>query len=809
MADIFVSYTSSDKQKAFWIGQQLKKLGHTPHLHDWEISAGGDISAWMEERHHQADHILCVISKAYLTAPYSRRERRAAQWAAADERPNFALPVMIEDCELPSMLADLKRCELYGLEEETARTRLREYLAPAAPPPVPVAYARGATVDQTADTSRPHVEAGSYYAVSNIPIAVPRHFLGRDKVLSDIRDALTRGNGRVAITALYGLRGVGKTTLAAAYADKHRADYRATWWIRAQTDSTMRADLVALGVRLGWVAADEKEEAALRTVKEKLRDEGDGILLIFDNANNQDELRSYLPISGATQILVTSNAPNWAGVAAPVQIRVWPKETGADFLLSRVPGRIGERAAAGDLSEALGGLPLAHEQAAAFCERLGLSFGEYLKRFATAPAKLLDAQKDAPAEYHDRTTVAKTFGLAIDEAAKLHPAAAPLIEYAALLAPEPIPLFLFSEGRDKFAEPFAAALAGDGLDEAVAALRAFALIDRESIPDERDPIIVTDCIRLHRLIGEVAAARPTVEGREAAMNALVRAMEATVPIDVYKNPTTWPNLRRLDAVAFPLLAGKEGASTIESEEASFVLDALAAYRHHALAAYAAARPLYERALAIREKVNGPDALATGSALNNLANLLQDQGDLVAARPLFERALAIAEAKGDLGLSVISTRLNNVANLLRAQGDFAAARPLFERALAVSEKVHGSEHPLTTVYLNNLALLMSVQGDFNAARELYERALKMDEKVSGSENLSTATLLGNLADLIWTEKRSAEALPMVRRALAIKDKLLGPEHPSTKFDALRVSRLLTELGRADEARAVREKYEIEG
>jgi hypothetical protein len=37
---------------------------------------------------------------------------------------------------------------------------------------------------------------------------------------------------------------------------------------------------------------------------------------------------------------------------------------------------------------------------------------------------------------------------------------------AGLLAPEPIPLFLFSEARENFGEPLASALAGDGLDEA-------------------------------------------------------------------------------------------------------------------------------------------------------------------------------------------------------------------------------------------------------------------------------------------------------------------------------------------------------
>ena len=76
-----------------------------------------------------------------------------------------------------------------------------------------------------------------------------------------------------------------------------------------------------------------------------------------------------------------------------------------------------------------------------------LSLADYGRRFAATPARLLDAARDAPPEYHDGLTVAKTFALAIEEAAKLHPAAEPLIVHAALLAPEPIPLFLFSEGR--------------------------------------------------------------------------------------------------------------------------------------------------------------------------------------------------------------------------------------------------------------------------------------------------------------------------------------------------------------------------
>jgi len=129
MAKIFVSYTASDKAWAFWIAQELEKLGHNPHVHEWEISAGGNIAAWMEKHHNDADHTLFVISSAYLTKDYSSWERQAAQWAAASKRPNFALPVFIEDCDASTLLAPIKRCDLYGVGEEEARARLTVWTA--------------------------------------------------------------------------------------------------------------------------------------------------------------------------------------------------------------------------------------------------------------------------------------------------------------------------------------------------------------------------------------------------------------------------------------------------------------------------------------------------------------------------------------------------------------------------------------------------------------------------------------------------------------------------------------------------------
>ena len=626
MADIFISYTSTDREWANWIGLELEVLGHTPHIDAREISRGGNIIEWIDKQLDEADHVLCVVSDVYLKKLYSSLERRGGQWAAAATRPNFVLPVFIEPCEAPILLKRLKRCDLHGLSEEDARTRLRNFLEPAAKPPSgPLPGSKKASSQQPSRHTL--VAFPGKAALSNIPIRVPLHFMGRGEALTAIEAALKRYEGLVAITALHGLRGVGKTALAAAYAERHRGDYKATWWIRAEATSTMRADLVALGIRLGWVVGDDKEEQAVDRVMERLSREGEGILLIFDNAADANALDDYLPQSGCTKVLVTSNAPTWRGIAEPVEIRQWPKEIGANYLTARTG--LEDRAAAEALSEALGGLPLAHAQAAAYCERLDIPLAEYRKRFEVGPVQILDDTRDAPPEYRSGLTVAKTFALAIDEAAKVNPAAEPLIVHAALLAPEAIPLFLFSEAPHKFGEPLSTALTRNGLDGAVAALRGFALIDRETDLDGQ-PLI-----RLHGLVREIALARRESEVREGMRSALIAALRQVYPGDAHSNPASWPRYALLTPHVLAICE-TEQADHAANVECADLLDRAAGY-FHARAAYSEARLLFERALAICENVLGPEHPDTATSLNNLARLLQAQGDLAAARRCRARA----------------------------------------------------------------------------------------------------------------------------------------------------------------------------
>src|ERR1700738_1077303 len=96
--------------------------GHAGHLHEFEIRAGDDIYAWMEAHHDAADHVLCVVSDEYLKAPYSTLERNAALFQAAKIRTSFVLFVVVKPCRLPTLIDHIRRCELFGVPEEAART---------------------------------------------------------------------------------------------------------------------------------------------------------------------------------------------------------------------------------------------------------------------------------------------------------------------------------------------------------------------------------------------------------------------------------------------------------------------------------------------------------------------------------------------------------------------------------------------------------------------------------------------------------------------------------------------------------------
>eukprot|EP00741_Cyanophora_paradoxa_P005091 tig00000857_g4933.t1 len=220
--------------------------------------------------------------------------------------------------------------------------------------------------------------------------------------------------------------------------------------------------------------------------------------------------------------------------------------------------------------------------------------------------------------------------------------------------------------------------------------------------------------------------------------------------------------------------------------------------------FKAARPLYERALKIKQQALGPEHPDVTMTMDNLAGLLQAQGDFKAARPMYEGALRVKRKLLGSEHPDVAGTVQNLAVLLEAQGDHAAARPLYEEALRIQQKALGTEHPSVATTMQNLGGLMKAQGDFAAAKELYEGALRINTKALGPEHPDVAGTMQNLANLSQAQGDIAAARPLYEEALRIKQKALGPEHPSVAMTMQNLAILLKAQGDLKAARPVYEE-----
>ncbi|WIA42558.1 hypothetical protein OEZ86_008540 [Tetradesmus obliquus] len=97
-------------------------------------------------------------------------------------------------------------------------------------------------------------------------------------------------------------------------------------------------------------------------------------------------------------------------------------------------------------------------------------------------------------------------------------------------------------------------------------------------------------------------------------------------------------------------------------------------------------------LKAREQQYGQRHPAVAESCSNLAILYNQQGDYAAAQPLYERALAIYEATYGPNHQEVAHTLTDLAVLHLEQGHDAVGRPLLERALAIQEAALGPSHP---------------------------------------------------------------------------------------------------------------------
>src|SRR4051794_35688854 len=470
---------------------------------------------------------------------------------------------------------------------------------PPRPPPFPL---------RDADPSGRPGFAGVLPAVWRVPPRNPR-FTGRDGMLAELRRRLHTGEATLTVQALYGLGGVGKTQLAIEYAHRFAADYDLVWWLDAEQPVLIGDQLAALAARLDLPSGPTVADTVDRLLAE-LRRRGRW-LLVFDNAERPGDVAGYRP-GGAGHVLITSRHPGWGALGGRLEVDVLARAETVALLRARIPA-LGEELA-DQLAAELGALPLAAAQAAGYLEQTDLPPADYLRRFRAHRATLL-ARGDVVG-YSGRIDTA--WALSLERLRRQDPAAVQLLELAAFLAPEPIPLHLFTGHPDLVDEPLrSTAAAPDGLADIVGALVGYSLARRHP-----------DGFQVHRLVQAVIRQQLTPDHRQATAERVVAVLTAASPGDP-EEPAGWAVYAAL--AAHVLTAGPLSEHSPASRQ--LVLDPVRYLQAHGDGS--AGRAVCAQVLDRWRVILGPDHPDTLTAASTLTSALIWVGELWQARTLGE------------------------------------------------------------------------------------------------------------------------------------------------------------------------------
>ena len=227
-------------------------------------------------------------------------------------------------------------------------------------------------------------------AIWNVPRRHTPFFTGRDQILQQLADGFLLENKveMVQHQAITGLGGMGKTQTAAEYAYLYRSDYKAVFWVRAETQETLIADFQIIATLLKLPQERLNDHVSLiQTVHQWLKDEI-GWLLIFDNADDPALIDSFLPSATRGHVLLTTRANAVVGQAQQLLLESLKPEDGALCILRRAGVLRGNeqlhdtfpanREAAQELSQKMSGLPMALEQAGAYINDTACGVRGYL-----------------------------------------------------------------------------------------------------------------------------------------------------------------------------------------------------------------------------------------------------------------------------------------------------------------------------------------------------------------------------------------------------------------------------------------------
>ena len=610
-----------------------------------------------------------------------------------------------------------------------------------------------------------------------LPVARNRLLFGRRELIQQIQSTLAD----VGLLTIYGLPGSGKTAVAAEIAHQHVG---LVCWVPAEDAASAVTALSELAERLG-VPTGLGESDLLAAVWQALPTDRPW-LMVYDNAEAPESLRPFLPTRVDGQVLVTSQNSAWSKLGPASRMEPLSDEASAQFILRR-SGRGGEDPSG--LIQAIGGLPLALEQACSYIDETGMSLGQYLGIFRRRENELLG--RGAPVEHPH--PVSTTWELAFASIRAESALAARILEAAAFLSAENVPFGVLAPVL--------------GYSDELTTADAFATLLRYSIVERRE-----NSLRVHRLVQDLVRSWLPPDERTRVAELLARRLHNLVPTGVAR-PEVWPQWETLAPQVLALLRAGASCPVVPGSVLELVLPC---YRYlRTRGSFDAAMVVLDAAL---ELVGPEDHIHRGEFSAVRGDLLDSVGQLTEAEralqvalsefdrsevpappivlartwvllghvlhcadasteasELYRRALPVLKVTG--GTEETAGALLGLGYALWGQRAYADAEAVFREARALVEQADWTGHPLHAEAVSGLGMMLHEQGRCEQARDLQLLALQELRRIHGSnDHDSIAYTLDKLGYAEGLLGNHGDSLEHHCAAAEILEGLFGPSDP---------------------------------
>ncbi len=205
----------------------------------------------------------------------------------------------------------------------------------------------------------------------------------------------------------------------------------------------------------------------------------------------------------------------------------------------------------------------------------------------------------------------------------------------------------------------------------------------------------------------------------------------------------------------------------------------------------------DEALALAERLQGPESTGVAIALQRTAGFRHGIGDFEGARTRIERAMAIWRKVGGSGQH-IAEALSELAALKESEGQLVGALVLADESLTALEGADTDDR-IKSIALETRGRILSSLGRYGDARATLEEARQLNESsVDGERRRLLAQSLLALALVDQRLGRLDDAKASAMRAIELHAANHGPDHPHVAAARGRYAEILAESGAPEQA-----------